>query len=401
MKFLHSLFLPAMFLVTVVAAGSCSLFDKDKDTKPPVLTPSEVTLAELEETAIAVTGGKEPYHVSGGNASIASVTVHGNAIDVKALKTGTSIVTVMGDDGATAELTITVTPNGAPVLTPSTVELHEGEVTTVEISDGLAPYRLLGGNALVASVTVNFNTITIKGIKAGDTYVSVTGNDGAASVLTIHVLEGLDREEEERYGEFVPPALEEVLTDKLGMNIYRGTTPPDITGYFLMETWCTRSTIAGDSYVGTMINHYKMNFYDQTGIDVSLEGFEVNSETDKYIAQHDARGTLITGSGNKFSVFFNETIQDNAGPNTINFTVYSGEIVKDNQGKVTGFKNFQFALLMRDNAGRSDKIGNGEGRLFEDDFVEAITKETYERVIKSSGVKSAATGSNLLSVDSK
>ena len=406
MRRLFSLFFPVMYLSTVWIAGSCSLLDKDDDPKKPLLTPSEVTLVEFEETAVAITEGKAPFQLSGGNAYTASVTVNGNAIDIKALKAGTSIVTVTGNDGGSTELVITVEPVGkiAPVLTPSVVEIQEGEVATVAISDGEAPYRLLGGNALVAAVTVNFNAITVKGVGAGDTYVQVTGADGASSILTIHVIEGLAQAEEDKYREFVTPELENSLKSKLGMTIHRGTNPPNVMGYFQMETNCTKSTIAGDGYLGQWIDNYRMKFYDQKGIEVSLEGFEVNYKPgyeNNFIAQHDAIGTFICGSGNNFSVFFNETVQHTSGPNSTSFTAYSGELVKDGQGIVTGIRNFQFALLMRDNAGRSDLIDNGEGRLFEDDFVDVITKTQYENIIGKSSLKSAGVNNNLSSVFSK
>jgi len=364
----------------------------------PQLTPSQVTLAVLEETAVAITDGKAPFQLSGGNASIASVTIHGNAIDIKALKAGTSIVTVQGSDGGAAELVITVTdtPLTAPQLTPSTVEIREGEVATVEISNGVAPYRLLGGNALVASVTVNFNFITIKGIKEGDTYVQVTGADGASSILTIHVLgDDLVKEEEDKYREYISPELENSLKNRLKMNIHRGTNPPNITGYYRMEQFCTQSTISGDSYIGRTINDYILKFYSQMGIEINFEGYEVRQGTYEADAFHLGTGSFICGTGNNFTLFFNETTQLSEGPDCIMVTVFSGEIVKDNQGRIIGFKNFQEAILMRDNGGRTDVIDNGEGRLFEDDFVEVITKEEYEKINNSSVVKSATTHNNL------
>ena len=187
------------------------------------------------------------------------------------------------------------------------------------------------------------------------------------------------KEEEDRYNELVPPELENALT-QLGLSIHRGTTPPDITGYYRMDSWCTKSSITDDIFVGHLINQMKINFYDQTGINVSMNGYQVEPGTDNFIVRDEATGTLISGSDNKFSVFFNTTTQWTSGPNTISIYVYSGEIVKNGQGRVTGIKNMQLALLMRDNAGRTDVIDNGQGRLFEDDFAEVITKDEYERI---------------------
>ncbi len=401
MKHLFSIFMPVMFLATVLSVGSCSLFDKDDyDPVTPVLTPSEVTLAEYEETAVAISEGEAPYQLSGGNAYIASVTINDNAIDIKALKAGTSIVTVKGNDGGTTELVITVTKgqSAAPELTRSTVEVRAGELISVEVANGVMPFRLSGGDATIASVAINNATITVKGLRLGTTTVTVTGQNGLSTNLTIQVTESLAEAEQDRYSEFVTPELENVLVNKLGITVNRGISPPDLTGYFLMKTYCTKSTISGDSYVGKLIDDFKIKFYDQRNIEISLSGFEVKTGTDDFLYHHEAIGTFICGEGDKFSVFFNETIQGADNTYSTNFALFSGELVKDANKTVIGIKNFQYVLLMRENNGNPKLIANGEGRLFEDDYVEVISKERFETVIGRLSAKRATANQSALSV---
>ena len=58
-------------------------------------------------------------------------------------------------------------------------------------------------------------------------------------------------------------------------------------------------------------------------------------------------------------------------------------------------------FLLKDNGGRSDVIANGQGRLLEDDFVDAITEEEFGRIIGRTGVKSAIVGNDLRSTVGK
>lgn len=391
MKPFFSFILPLVFLVITCSVSSCSK-DNDKEPVAPVLTPSEVSLLDNGEATVAISGGVAPYQLSGGDATIATAMLSGSNITVKALKAGKSTVTITGKDGGKATLTITITAIVNPVLTPPEVSIADDEETTVAISSGVAPYQLSGGDATIATVTLSGSNITVKAIKAGSSTVTVTGKDGGKSTLTITVTESLTTIEDARYHEFVTPELETSLVDKLGVTINRGINPPDITGYYRMENRCTKSTISGDSFVGNLINHFKLKFYDQKDMELNFEGFQVSTDgTDRYIAQSVAKGNFISGESDKFSVFLNVENKSAFGT-LIYFYVFSGEVVRDTDKKIIGIKNMQQVFLMRENYGISGYIANGEGRLFEDDYVDAISKEEYERITNKPEVKRASVG---------
>lgn len=204
-------------------------------------------------------------------------------------------------------------------------------------------------------------------------------------------------EENTKYNEYVTPEIENTLKETLGVTINRGINPPNVMGYFLMETNCTKSTIVNDSYVGLLVNNYKIKLHDQVDMKVNLLGYEVITNTDIFFAEHIADGTFITGEGNKFSIFFEEIV-NHAGDkyNVKTLSVLSGEVDKDDSGEIKGFKNIQYVFLMKDNDGRPSTMANGSARLYEDAYVDVITKEKFEKLIgkpKSASVKSVSSSS--------
>lgn len=201
-------------------------------------------------------------------------------------------------------------------------------------------------------------------------------------------------EENAKYKEYVTPEIENTLRNTLGVTINRGINPPNVMGYFLMETNCTKSTIEFDSYVGSLINNYKIQLRDQVGVEVNLLGYEVITKTDIFFAEHVADGTFITGEGNKFSIFFEETVNHAYDKyNVKTLSVFSGEVDKDNSGEIKGFKNVQYVFLMKDNDGRPGTMANGSARLFEDAYMDAISKEKFEKLLgktKSASIDSVS-----------
>ena len=122
-----------------------------------------------------------------------------------------------------------------------------------------------------------------------------------------------------------------------GMTINEGTNPPNIQGIFatgILQMIYT--SLEKDSYsIGEEIESYRFKFYDQVGTKVKTdyvnEAF-VNEE------QATGRGTIISGSGNKFTAYLDMNIID-SGIKTRDVSVLSGEITPN------GIKDFQYGFL--------------------------------------------------------
>ncbi|MDR0547629.1 MAG: hypothetical protein LBG77_08670 [Dysgonamonadaceae bacterium] len=218
---------------------------------------------------------------------------------------------------------------------------------------------------------MNFFAITIYSL-----LVTSCLNEGEKTLVLIDE----EKQESSWYKNFVTPEIEQSI-DSLGLKVYRGSKPPVITGYFRADDYCTNSTIPNDGYVGRLINNYKIHFFDQDKLSVSMLAYQVATATDRWISTTEGAGTFVCGQGNDFTVFMEEISEEDV----VTLGIYSGTLDKDANGAVRGIKDFQYALLMKDNKGLSSKINNGEGRLFEDDYVPTITQSQFEYLINYSG----------------
>lgn len=199
-------------------------------------------------------------------------------------------------------------------------------------------------------------------------------------------LKNLEKEEQDRYNEFVTPEMQEALT-ALEVPINRGINPPKIEGYYRMEALFLATTNKNENYlIGSYLNtDYKFNFYDQKGLSISLLGYEVLRGSDKYDTGHVGKGVFITGHDDLFSVFLEEEAIYTTGRPKI-LTVISGEVQRKNNN-ITGIKYLRYAFLMKDTDGVTTVIKEGQGRMVGDDNVDKITKEQFEYLINGPSTK--------------
>jgi len=202
------------------------------------------------------------------------------------------------------------------------------------------------------------------------------------------------QDEQDLYDQYVTAEMEAAIL-KLDMPVYRGINPPNIEGYYKMIPILSATTnILENSYIGTRWDtDYKFNFYDQNNFFVDVLGYEVTKETDVLRTEHNGNGTFITGENDKFSIFMEEESTSGIYTSKV-LTILSGEVVRT-QSKITGIKNFRYAFIMKDRGGNTSVIAVGQGRVFKDDEVAAITKEKFETLTKSASLKSDSSNSDM------
>ena len=76
-----------------------------------------------------------------------------------------------------------------PTLSPSSVSVKQGEVTTVSISGGEAPYTASSSSTATATISVSGNTLTVTGVAVGNATITVTTKDSGKAELRVTVLE--------------------------------------------------------------------------------------------------------------------------------------------------------------------------------------------------------------------
>jgi hypothetical protein len=144
--------------------------------------------------------------------------------------------------------------------------------------------------------------------------------------------------------------------EKLGMTIYEGKNPPDITGIFLEEPHTLKASNQENDEIGHVYNAWKFKLFNQNNqnLTISLEyksGDTTGSSTTSF----------ISGSGDNFSVFL-KVISNKDG--------YTADMVRIISGKISdsGIVNCHIALFMVDDKGDpSDSfISNGTGRILYD-----------------------------------
>ena len=156
-----------------------------------------------------------------------------------------------------------------------------------------------------------------------------------------------DNKEPKRFD--IPSETETIISEEFiakmannGMIINEGINPPNIEGVFATGILkMIYTSLEKDFPIGEEIKSYRFKFYDQVGTRVKTdyvnEAF-INEE------QATGRGTIISGSGNKFTAYLDMNIID-SGIKTRDVSVLSGEITPN------GIKDFQYGFLKIEKTG--------------------------------------------------
>ena len=135
---------------------------------------------------------------------------------------------------------------------------------------------------------------------------------------------------------------------KLGMTINEGTVPPNVTGIFLESPTIMFATYVGDTRsIGYKTVDYTYKFYepsaDNTTIKVSYKTNIGDNAT--------GLGSVVSGNGNKFTVF--SELTNTSGVVYIN--IISGEITS------TGIKDWQDSYVRKSELEKNSIFKDGDG----------------------------------------
>jgi hypothetical protein len=156
---------------------------------------------------------------------------------------------------------------------------------------------------------------------------------------------------------FIPDEILSSIQDN-GQLIYDGINPPDITGKYLMSPPVLISSnfddpfSPGHNFADLILEFYDIDFSKLTCKVKIEEGGMPGVSYDSY----------ISGNGNDFTIYA-KVVQEYDDIEALQTEIYSGTI------EAGGIRNLQRSLFMIDNGGNpnGDIIGNGQGRLAEDE----------------------------------
>mgnify|MGYP001569351938 FL=1 len=179
--------------VTGVAKGTTSVIAQDSSSPIQtitvtitvsnmgdiVVTPANISTDVGAQVTATMSGGTEPYSIqTSPNETNAIATFSGNNLIVFGMANGTTFVDIKDSSAPakTVRVKILVGPN-ILIVDPSSVSVYTGEVVSVPISNGTAPYFVTNQQ--------NINVATGEILSATPNILTVTGRAEGTSVVTI------------------------------------------------------------------------------------------------------------------------------------------------------------------------------------------------------------------------
>lgn len=154
---------------------------------------SSLELEVGESKTVSITSGNGDYTVKSSDESVATASIDGTTVTVKAVSAG-SAVTITVTDKSGQEATIQLTVN-APIpiyddlglSTRGPIELNVNESTTFNIVSGSGSYAVASDNEAVATVKLRGSDVDVSGMASGNTVITVTDTQ-SGQLATVNVI---------------------------------------------------------------------------------------------------------------------------------------------------------------------------------------------------------------------
>lgn len=177
----NTMMMATVCLGTAVFA-SC---DNDDNSKSMFLSATTAEVAVDSTKTITVYNGNAPLTATSSDSTIAKATVDKSTIAVKGIKVGTATILVTDANKQTASLSVTV--KEMLKFDNAALKVTAGKEGTINIKSGTAPYTVAVKDTKVATATVKDTVITVKGVAAGSTTLTVTDSKKVTGTVNITV----------------------------------------------------------------------------------------------------------------------------------------------------------------------------------------------------------------------
>ena len=134
-----------------------------------------------------VSGGGAPYTAISSDDEIVTVAVEDNNITLTGVKEGKAVVIINDKNQLSGQVVVEVKANSDLTFDKSAVEISVDDETVVTVENGTAPYTVAVEDDAIATATIEDDAITIKGIKAGSTILTITDKDDKTGTITVSV----------------------------------------------------------------------------------------------------------------------------------------------------------------------------------------------------------------------
>ena len=184
----------SFFSSVVMAAlclGSFAFVSCDKDdnkTTSQLSFSATKTEAQVGKTAtVTVKNGAQPYTVKSGDEKVATVNVDKATVTVTGVADGKTTITVTDKNKLTGTFTVEVKASSALEFDKSSLTVGVGKEGVVTVKTGTQPYTVKSGDEKIATVKVDKAAVTVTGVKAGSTKITVTDKDGKTGEISAKV----------------------------------------------------------------------------------------------------------------------------------------------------------------------------------------------------------------------
>ena len=183
LKKISDLFYLSLIALTLVFTfASCGDDDDDKVGSILKFSPDKVEVVTTKTATVTVSGGTSPYTVASSDDKTATVKIDKSTITITAVKQGTATITVTDKNKNTGKITVTVKDatneldlSKSPATLAASVSVGKEDIVTIK--GGVAPYTAESKDASIATASLKDDKVTIKGIKAGTTTITVADKD--------------------------------------------------------------------------------------------------------------------------------------------------------------------------------------------------------------------------------
>ena len=154
------------------------------------LSTTYPTIITGQTQTITISGGAGNYYISSNsNTNIVQTYLSGNSLSLYGNTPGNSTVIVCSPSGSCGTISAMVVSvsGGALTLNQSSVSLTSGQIMSVLISGGTAPYQIIQHDTGIAQYSLSGSALTITGVSAGSSSVAICSSGGACITLSVTV----------------------------------------------------------------------------------------------------------------------------------------------------------------------------------------------------------------------
>lgn len=190
-----------MLAAALVACGGGGDSAGGNPNQPSLVTTAGEMIA-LPEGAVRdyqISGGVPPYRVSNTNQTIATGSINGTVLTIRAVgasanSISSASISVIDNSGASTAIQVDVTSSIGKLGTsaPASVQLANGKTSTYSIGGGLPPYSAVSEDVNVVTPSIDGNTLVLNGVGTGTKNVFV--RDSSGQTVTISVIVGASQD---------------------------------------------------------------------------------------------------------------------------------------------------------------------------------------------------------------